>query len=207
MKGKAEKITKKGAGITPIRANQIIVIRHAQKPTKKPRLKGILENGRQDPESLTVRGWQHAGALAAAFGIEEKALSNVHIARPDFIFAAGTGKKKARNGSKKVTLGSHSKRPQQTISLMAAKLELTPVIKFSKGEEDALVQDVLDRKGTILICWQHQDIAAIGNLIMGNKTTVPQTWAQDRYDLVYVFDRVNDGWSFRQFFHERLMPS
>ena len=48
-------------------ADQIIVIRHAQKPTHKPKRIGIREDGTADPESLTVRGWQHAGALAAVF--------------------------------------------------------------------------------------------------------------------------------------------
>ena len=48
-------------------ADQIIVVRHAQKPTRKPKHKGIREDGTADPESLTVRGWQHAGALAAVF--------------------------------------------------------------------------------------------------------------------------------------------
>ena len=73
--------------------------------------------------------------------------------------------------------------------------------------ENALVGDALRRSGVVLICWQHQNIAAIGNLIVGNNTTVPQSWAEDRYDLIYVFDRSADRWSFRQFFHERLVTS
>ena len=67
----------------------------------------------------------------------------------------------------------------------------------TKGEEQALVEDALGRSGTVLICWQHQNIAAIGNLIVGNNTTVPQSWPEDRYDLCLVFDRAGDAWSFR----------
>jgi hypothetical protein len=33
---------------------QIIVIRHAQKPTAKPRRRGVREDGTNDRESLTV---------------------------------------------------------------------------------------------------------------------------------------------------------
>lgn len=123
------------------------------------------------------------------------------------IFAAGAEKKKARVGDKEVAVGSHSRRPLQTVSLLAEALELTPVTTHTKGEERALVDDVLGRSGVVLICWQHQNIAAIGNLIVGNNTTVPQSWPEDRYDLIYVFDRSRDAWRFRQFVHERLVTS
>ena len=49
-------------------ADQVIVIRHAEKPTAKPKRHGVQEDGTSDKESLTVRGWQHAGSLAAIFG-------------------------------------------------------------------------------------------------------------------------------------------
>jgi hypothetical protein len=182
--------------------DQIIIIRHAQKPTKKPKHDGVREDGTPDPESLIVSGWQHAGALASVFSVPGS-----RVAPPDVIFAAGAGKKKQAIGGKEVTIGSHSRRPVETVTPMAKRLGLTPVTTFTKGEEPLLVKDVLGRTGTILICWQHQDIATIGNLIVGNQTTVPQTWPENRYDLIWVFDRAGDSWNFRQFFHESLMPS
>lgn len=187
--------------------DQIIIIRHAQKPTKKPKQDGIREDGRPDPELLTVRGWQHAGALASVFSVAGKEPIDGRMRRPDVIFAAGEGKKKEAIGGKTVTIGSHSRRPVETITPMAKQLELTPDTTFTKGEEELLVKHVLARSGTVLICWQHQDIPNIGNLIIGNDTTVPQTWPENRYDLIWVFDRTGTGWNFRQFFHERLMPS
>ena len=108
------------------------------------------------------------------------------MARPDVIFAAGAGKKKARIGDKEVVVGSHSRRPLQTVTPLAEALKLTPVTTHTKGEEQALVDDALGRPGIVLICWQHENIAAIGNLIVGNNTTVPQSWPEDRYDLIYV---------------------
>ena len=129
------------------------------------------------------------------------------MARPDVIFAAGAGKRKAMVGGKGVKVGSRSRRPLQTVTMMAAALHLTPVTDHKKGEEHALVADALSRDGCVLICWQHQDIPAIGNLIVGDTTTVPQSWPEDRYDLIWVFTRMEAGWSFRQFFHERLLGS
>lgn len=186
-------------------ADQIIVIRHAQKPTRKPKHQGIRENGTADPESLTVRGWQHAGSLAAVFAGPGGAEADPLVGRPDVIFAAGTGKKKALIDGREVAVGSRSKRPLQTITALAEALKLAPVTQYTKGEERALVADALERPGTVLICWQHQNIAAIGNLIVGNDTTVPQTWPEDRYDLVYIFTRAEGAWTFRQLFHGRLL--
>ena len=90
--------------------------------------------------------------------------------------------------TRKWSVGSHSRRPLQTVTPLAEALKLTPVTTHTKGEEQALVDDALGRSGIVLICWQHQNIAAIGNLIVGNNTTVPQSWPEDRYDLIYVFE-------------------
>ena len=65
---------------------------------------------------LTVRGWQHAGALAAVFAGPGPGAADALVARPDVIFAAGAGKKKARVGDKEVVVGSRSRRPLQTVS-------------------------------------------------------------------------------------------
>jgi hypothetical protein len=188
-------------------ADQIIVIRHAQKPTHRPKRIGIRVDGTADPESLTVRGWQHAGALAAVFAGPGSGVADALVARPDVILAAGAGKRTERVGDKEVVVGSQSRRPLQTVTPLAEALKLTPVTIHMKGEEQALVHDAISRSGTVLICWQHQNIAAIGNLIVGNNTTVPQSWPEDRYDLIYVFSRAGDAWSFRQFFHGRLVTS
>lgn len=43
-------------------------------------------------------------------------------------------------------------------------------------------------------------IPAIGNSIMSNDTSCPQSWSENRFDLVWVFDQdVGSGeWSFHQ---------
>ena len=186
-------------------ADQVIVIRHAEKPTARPKRHGVREDGTSDKELLTVRGWQHAGSLAAVFAAAGTPAAEPGLGRPDHIFAAGVGKKRVKAADGKTrTVGSHSRRPLETVTPMAARLGLGPVTTHSKGEEAALVKDALSRPGTVLICWQHEDIPAIGNLIMGDTKTVPQSWPEDRYDLIWVFARKGRGWSFRQFFHPRL---
>ena len=138
-------------------------------------------------DTLSVRGWQHAGGLAAVFAGPGAGIVDLAVARPDVIFASGSGKRQAMIGGEAVKVGSRSRRPLQTVTMMAAALNLTPVTDHMKGEEHALVADALGRDGCVLICWQHQDIPAIGNLIVGDTTTVPQSWPEGRYDLIWVF--------------------
>ena len=54
--------------------------------------------------------------------------------------------------------------------------------------------------GVALISWQHEDIPAIANIILGNSTTVPQQWQGDRFDIVWVFDldQSSSSYSFKQ---------
>jgi hypothetical protein len=184
---------------------QIIIIRHAQKPTAKPRRRGIREDGTNDHESLIVQGWQHAGSLAAIFAGPGPNPLEHGLNRPDVIFAAGIGKKRVKGADgKTVTVGSHSRRPLQTITAMAERMGLTPVTSRTKGEEAELVEDVLGRNDSVLICWQHEDIPTIGNRIIGDATTVPQAWPENRYDLIWVFDRTAEGWRFTELSQARL---
>jgi broad specificity phosphatase PhoE len=185
---------------------QIIIIRHAQKPTAKPRRRGVREDGHNDRESLTVQGWQHAGSLAAIFVGPGPNPFEHGLNRPDVIFAAGIGKKRVEGANgKTVTVGSHSGRPLQTVTATAERMGLTPVTSHTKGEEAELVKDVLGRSDdTVLICWQHEDIPTIGNRIIGDETTVPQAWPENRYDLIWVFDRITNGWRFTELSQARL---
>ena len=43
-------------------------------------------------------------------------------------------------------------------------------------------------EGSRSICWQHELIPTIANVIVGNETTVPQSWPGDRFDVVWIFD-------------------
>jgi hypothetical protein len=69
-----------------------------------------------------------------------------------------------------------------------------------KGEEAKMVADVLASDGAVLIAWEHQAISVIGNSITGNNTLCPQSWPENRFDLIFVFDQdVGSGeWSFHQ---------
>jgi hypothetical protein len=69
-----------------------------------------------------------------------------------------------------------------------------------KGEEVKLAADVLASNGVVLIAWEHEAIPLIGNSIIGNNTSCPQSWPENRFDLVWVFDQ--DGGSGEWNFHQ-----
>jgi hypothetical protein len=169
-------------------AKKIMVIRHAEKHDDAGIIAGVTVEGRPDPEDLTVRGWQRAGALIGLFLPPDGAFVDRNLATPDAIFASG--------------IGPHSKsqRPQNTVAPLAAKLGLQLNANHLKGEEAKLAADVLASNGVVLIAWEHQAIPVIGKSIVGNNTSCPQSWSENRFDLVWVFDQdVGSGeWSFHQ---------
>ncbi len=65
--------------------------------------------------------------------------------------------------------------------------------RFTLEQEALLVADVLTRGGVVLISWEHKRIHTIANAILGDATTAPQTWPDDRFDVVWIFDRDASG--------------
>ena len=167
-------------------ASVIMLIRHAEKPAR--RIAGVLLDGSQDDQSLTVQGWQRAGALAVLFHASRN-LPSPAMAVPQFLFAA-----KMNPATEK-----DSKRPVQTLQPLSLKLNLKINDSFKKKDYADMVTQALACKGAVLIAWQHDDIPGIGNAITGNSTTVPQKWPGERYDLIWVFAaKARGGYSFTQ---------
>jgi broad specificity phosphatase PhoE len=158
-------------------ATKIMVIRHGEKPSDDGSIQGVSLAGKVDPEALSVRGWQRAGALVRLFAPLLNGFVDRRLAKPRAIFASG--------------LAKHSKslRPQQTVAELAAVLALSPVLDFPKGDEAALVAKATATDGVVLIAWEHEAIPDIANRILGNGTTSPQRWPGSRFDLVWVFDQ------------------
>ena len=132
--------------------DRIMFIRHAEKPDEGK--DGVAADGSLDAESLTVRGWQRAGALIAFFCAQPKM-------RPDAIFASGIGH------------GSKGKRPAETVTPLAAKLnENRPVAFHAKHLRDdiqPLMDQVLSLEDTVLVCWEHKHIPELAALLQARR--------------------------------------
>ncbi len=165
-----------------------MVIRHAEKPDGVDL--GVDEMGLADEQSLIVRGWQRAGALPGLFGKDRP------LPLADRIYASAPVKLKTPDGK----LGSRSKRPTQTVSVLAARLGLKTNGTFTKGQEMTLVSQIAGLDGTTLVSWQHETIPTIAAAIMGNLVGLPGAWPSDRFDIVWRFTRATPGapWAFDQ---------
>ena len=67
---------------------KVMIIRHAERPDKEGKAKGVTAEGKHDDGSLTVQGWQRAGALAIFFSKPDVAsglevLAVIYASRPD----------------------------------------------------------------------------------------------------------------------------
>lgn len=157
-------------------ATKVMLIRHAEKPVGQ--INGIDESGNQDPNSLIPQGWQRAGALVPLFSSSFGPLPT-----PTHLFAPNV-------------FGSGSKRPFETITPLAARLGITMNAtpggvapgQYAPGDYALMVPDALACPGVVVIAWEHEFIPSIANIILGNNTTVPQTWPSARFDVVWIFD-------------------
>jgi hypothetical protein len=164
--------------------DKIMLIRHAERPD--PENRGVALDGHKDKESLTVRGWQRAGALVRFFAPNDARPANSALARPQILFACKADSK------------DPSLRPQHTLLPLSDLLQVEFNRHYFEGEEKALVRKVLESPGPALVAWKHITMHVIANLILGDKTTAPQHWPFSCYDIVWVFDRRDDAWTFSQ---------
>jgi hypothetical protein len=179
----------------------VLVIRHAEKPDpNKPALGlGVTAKGAEDKHSLVIRGWERAGTWAALFG---SGTGGVDFPKPDVVYAADPNQPPSEDGSR-------SKRPFETIVPLCERLHMNPITTHGVGDEAALVEEVQQLTGVVLICWEHKRIVE-GILPELTKTQrlphLPTKWEGARFDVVLRFDRAQTGaqWTFRQLFPRLL---
>ena len=176
------------------RANKIMLIRHAEKPAKDGAPFGVNRKGLRSKEALAVRGWQRAGALATLFAPVHGQFQHPSLTTPQFLYAS------------KPLLRKGSRRPLQTITPLGDKLAIKINSDFQRAEFAKMIEDVFSRNGVVLISWQREYIPDIASLILGDRTTAPSVWPEERYDMVWVFDldRPSSKYTFNQVPQELL---
>ncbi len=166
--------------------DKIMLIRHAERPSADKSVRGVAFDGQKDKESLTVRGWQRAGALVRFFAPLHDRFAQKALARPAALYACRAAPE------------DPSLRPQHTLVPLAELLGVKLNGDHFHGDEMALVKDALSGEGPALIAWKHDAMHVIANAILRDKTTAPQHWPYSRYDLVWIFDRRGERWAFSQ---------
>ncbi len=127
---------------------KVMLIRHAEKPDEGGTILGVDEEGRLNPNELSVRGWQRAGALVRFFA----PLGQEHrggITTPAAIFACKPYSETA------------SKRSFSTVLPLATALGLTVNQDFARHAGTDLLEAVRAVSGPVLMCWPHDPIPNI----------------------------------------------
>ena len=165
-----------------------MLLRHAEKPAKDNAPYGVTRKGERSTESLAVRGWQRAGALTSLFVPANGHFQHQSLTKPQFLYASKPLRRKG------------SKRPLETITPLAEKLAIQINSDFHRSDFESMIEEVLSRKGVVLICWQREYIPDIASLILGNKKMAPSDWPEDRFDMIWVFDldRSSSRYKFKQ---------
>jgi broad specificity phosphatase PhoE len=158
----------------------VMLLRHAEKPLGEGAPHGVTIDGTPDPESLTPRGWQRAGALVGLFVRDSVNAPANSLPRPTHLFASQI-------------VGNGSERPRETLLPLSERHGLVVDSRFTKAEVGALVAAVKEIDGVVLVAWEHHLIPSIASLLLGDGSRVPQVWPDDRYDLVWVLETDQRG--------------
>lgn len=165
-----------------------MLIRHAEKPAKDSAPFGVTADGDRNKESLEVRGWQRAGALANLLAPNNGHFQHASLAKPQFLFASKPLRRKG------------SRRPLETLTPLGQKLAIRIDSSFQRSDFENMIEEVFSCKGVVLICWQREYIPDIASYILGNKKIAPPVWPEDCFDMIWVFDLVTSSskYSFKQ---------
>ncbi len=165
------------------KASLIMLIRHAEKADEEQG--GVDRSGDDNRNSLSVRGWQRAGALVPFFASSGRPMLESRLAQPtaliaEFADAPGSEEK-------------HSKREEQTLFPLAKKLGLSLDFSFGKGQEQDAAQAAKETEGVVLLAWEHKELITLAHALAPEQA-FPDKWPKERYDVVFVFRLVpGDG--------------
>jgi hypothetical protein len=157
-------------------AAAIFLIRHAEKPDPKAGIGGVSHSGQPDSESLSVRGWQRAGALTALFGANRP--ERTTLAPPATLCAA-------------VDAG-RSRRPYDTLRPLAERLALPIRDMASSGDMRSAAAKIWALPRPVLVCWRHRELPILARALLPRAAhRVPARWDEARFDLIWVIESDN----------------
>jgi hypothetical protein len=166
----------------------VMFIRHAEKPEKSE--KGVTRAGEPDEHSLSVRGWTRAGALAAFFS---RNLSDSPATTPGRVIAT------------KPSADYKSKREHDTAVPTAHRLGLDIESVNIPGHYDHLATDIQHAGIPTLVVWHHGSIPSfVSAFPVSNSDDVPNSWPDDRFDVIWVLMDAGDHYLWHQM-EQRLL--
>ncbi|TFY98617.1 hypothetical protein [Ramlibacter rhizophilus] len=164
----------------------IVLLRHAEKPDPARGIGGVDERGAADDRSLSVRGWQRAGALSRWLAPAE---APGPFGEAAACWAAGT------------SAVHTSLRPVQTLVPLARRLGLGLRDDLDSDEPDGAAAQMPVAGGTLVVAWRQDSLPALARSVaarLGAPASIPPQWPADCFDLLWVFRPHAGGWRFEQ---------
>lgn len=158
-------------------AERVILLRHAEKASADGRVRAVDTRGRPDPNELSVRGWQRAGALARLF-----APGGGDLGVPAALFAGAP------------TAAHPSRRSISTLAPLAERLGLATDSRFARGQEAEIARAAAERPGLVLVAWDHRHLPALARAF--GATDAPGGWPAACFDRFWILQRDGLGWRF-----------
>jgi hypothetical protein len=144
----------------------IVCLRHGEKPGDAAPYNegpGLDADGSESPDSLTIRGWQRAGALAGT------RLCNCLGDRVPAILVPSY-----HHPTKH--------RPYETVYPLAAVFGVTPSPVAEADDPNGLKKAVEQLDGEAVVCWEHKNLATFASEMTGT----PIDWPHDRFDVLWL---------------------
>ena len=158
----------------------VLIIRHAEKPEPDKEF-GVDRHGRPSEHGLVPRGWSRAGALGVRLSLAGGV--NDPLAKPSRVFAAIP------------THDNHSHRCVDTARPIADRLGCHVSQDYARGDEAALVHEVISSTEPALIVWDHGRIPELlRSFTLVNMDAVPAHWPEERFDLIAVLKPTDKGY-------------
>lgn len=155
----------------------MICLRHGEKPENADHPDrppgedgpGLDERGRVCPHSLTIKGWQRAGALAATNVAGQLAAGGD---RPR-IFVPDYGER------------DESHRTWQTVRPLSRRWHLGPRHPCNRDDVPGLIAEISTLVGgTAIVCWAHEGLSDLVEGLIGHKVD----WPDDRFDVLWLVE-------------------
>jgi hypothetical protein len=168
----------------------VICIRHGEKPINAEHKHeqvppddkdgpGFDVHGHENRHSLTIRGWQRAGALAATDLCRQ--LAGEHVVKPATFLVP----QYLDEGTPCDDTAIH--RPYQTVLQLARKTNAWPTSVGPADNTDRLHEHIATYSGTVVVCWEHKQLQKLRGLLVGDRA--PTAWPDEAFDLIWRFHR------------------